>query len=229
MLVNKKDIINAVNNITEESFELDKLIEVLPKLDEVETAESVFSKISNALIFGENSSSSAKYFTVAMLIAIIKTTHPEDTTLSLLGENNRQDVSFVTLTLSEIYTATEEYDTEIRKTLGIGVLVNEAVDKQIELLLRILIILALADFSKEKLLYTLIRPMRALDNFNESNLEKAITKFRGEAVYSILIMLRMRFLSRPSHSELFNRIAEDIGFIVETFPSRDATVKELLK
>lgn len=228
MIVKKLELLNLVNSNPSDSIELNDVVNYFTGDVDKPDLSKEFQTLATALIFDDNAPESAIYLKSELLIKVAPC-NTKESLIEIFGEDGMEDIDYILSILDKLTGATEGSNDLITAILGSNPVADEYTDKQIELLLRIIIVLLVAEIPESGIFYTLMRPMTEITNFQNSKLETAVSKFRGSEVYKNLVLLGFKLNGVDLEDNLLNAIKDVIVYLTSSTLPLDNTVKSLVE
>lgn len=225
MKVNKAEVLQYVNSVQTGTIELDDLNQYFMGNAEV---SNEFSQLATELIFDDNAPAPATYLKSELLVSILAN-NPSAMLAELFGDDKAPEIGYILDFLDRLEKATSKFNPVIDRIKNGTPVMDELCDRQMDLLLRILIVLLVADIPDSGILYTLMRPMQNLDTYQSSPISNNYLKFTGSIIHKILVMLTFKLAQINTDDKLTLAITQVVTYLTNGSVATDKLVKSLVE
>ena len=230
MLIDRKELINLLNNETKDVIDLKELILKLSEDNASDSLNENLNKITETLICTRNCTKEAIFFRPEVLHYAVKgdiNTQLEQ----MFGEDKVDICDFIKSGLDTIKVCTDSYSDLVNEILGHIEVADDGINRQLELLLRLLITLAKCDLSSSEVLYVFLRPMKYVDGCKDNDLNSEILRFKSSPVYMNLLLLKVKVDTTvvAENEELISSIKVILNFLATYIPKGNNTLGSLLE
>lgn len=225
MKVNKAEVLQYVTSVQGDTIELDDLNKYF--IGNV-TISNDFAQLATELIFDDSAPVNAIYLKSELLVSILAS-DPSAALAELFSDENSPEVKYILDFLDRLDNATGKFNGVIEHIRNGSPVMDELSDKQMDLLLRILIVLLVADIPDSGILYTLMRPMQSLDTYQNSLISANYIKFTGSIIHKILVMLTFKLAQINVDDKLIQAIRQAVTYLTDSSIATDKLVKSLVE
>ena len=225
MKVNKTEVLQYVTSVQGDIIELDDLNKYFAGNV---VASNDFAQLATELIFDDSAPGNAIYLKSELLASIL-VSDPSAALVELFGDENSSEVKYILDFLDRLTNATCKFNGVIEHIKNGSPIMDELSDKQMDLVLRILIVLLVADIPDSGILYTLMRPMQGLDTYQNSKISANYIKFTGSIIHKILVMLTFKLAQINVDDKLIQAIKQIVTLLTNSNIATDNLVKSLVE